>query len=196
MAESRRGRRRRGRLPLHRQNYEGDVMNFDDGGGDRRAGGCGPSSPNDDVPSKTSTYSKEERGDRRHARCRKNGGAAAEAGRDLAALEALGKDFKRADPLMALRLPRAPVPAAASPLSSSARTRWRWASAFTASRGVGASRSPRRCHRQRSFVQSSQDLGPKRGTPVLLFVNGFGGTPALELYLMANARTSVLVLPG
>jgi dihydroxyacetone kinase-like protein len=37
-----------------------------------------------------------------------------------------------------------------------------------------------------------KDLGPKRGSPVLLFVNGFGGTPALELYLMANAARRIL----
>jgi dihydroxyacetone kinase-like protein len=40
------------------------------------------------------------------------------------------------------------------------------------------------------------DLGLKRGTSVLPFVNGFGGTPALELYLMANAERRVLGIAG
>ena len=31
------------------------------------------------------------------------------------------------------------------------------------------------------------DLSPRAGQPVLLFVNGFGGTPAMELYLMYDA---------
>ena len=37
-----------------------------------------------------------------------------------------------------------------------------------------------------------KDLSPRQGTPVLLLVNGFGGTPTLELYLMANAARRVL----
>ena len=32
------------------------------------------------------------------------------------------------------------------------------------------------------------DLGAARGAEVLLLVNGFGGTPLMELYLMYNAR--------
>jgi dihydroxyacetone kinase-like protein len=36
------------------------------------------------------------------------------------------------------------------------------------------------------------DLAPKAGTPVLLLVNGFGGTPAMELYLMVNSARSAL----
>jgi dihydroxyacetone kinase-like protein len=47
------------------------------------------------------------------------------------------------------------------------------------------------------LVQSIlKDLGPQHGTPVLLFVNGFGGTPMLELYLMANAARRVLAHAG
>jgi dihydroxyacetone kinase-like protein len=40
------------------------------------------------------------------------------------------------------------------------------------------------------------DLAPKPGTPVLLLVNGFGGTPAMELYLMANAVRRILAGRG
>jgi phosphoenolpyruvate---glycerone phosphotransferase subunit DhaK len=40
------------------------------------------------------------------------------------------------------------------------------------------------------------DLGLKRGMPVLLLVNGFGGTLALELYLMANAARRILGAAG
>jgi dihydroxyacetone kinase-like protein len=36
------------------------------------------------------------------------------------------------------------------------------------------------------------DLSLAGGTPCLLLVNGFGGTPAMELYLMANAARRVL----
>jgi dihydroxyacetone kinase-like protein len=37
-----------------------------------------------------------------------------------------------------------------------------------------------------------KDLAPSRGAEVLLFVNGFGGTPAMELYLMVNSALRVL----
>src|SRR5262249_17367341 len=40
------------------------------------------------------------------------------------------------------------------------------------------------------------ELGAKRGTPVLLLINGFGGTPALELYVMANAVRRLLAAAG
>ena len=40
------------------------------------------------------------------------------------------------------------------------------------------------------------DLAPARGAPALLFVNGFGGTPAMELYLMYHAAARVAEARG
>jgi dihydroxyacetone kinase-like protein len=40
------------------------------------------------------------------------------------------------------------------------------------------------------------DLAAPAGTQVLLLVNGFGGTPALELYLMADAARRRLDAAG
>ena len=37
-----------------------------------------------------------------------------------------------------------------------------------------------------------KDLSPKRGQEVILLVNGFGGTPLMELYLMVNAAHKLL----
>ena len=37
-----------------------------------------------------------------------------------------------------------------------------------------------------------KDLAPKAGTEVILLVNGFGGTPSMELYLMVNSARRVL----
>ena len=36
------------------------------------------------------------------------------------------------------------------------------------------------------------DLKPKAGSEVLLLANGFGGTPAMELYLMYNSARRIL----
>jgi dihydroxyacetone kinase-like protein len=41
-----------------------------------------------------------------------------------------------------------------------------------------------------------KDLAPGPGAEALLFVNGFGGTPAMELYLMVNAALRVLRAKG
>ena len=36
------------------------------------------------------------------------------------------------------------------------------------------------------------DLSPKAGAETILLVNGFGGTPAMELYVMCNAANKIL----
>jgi len=41
-----------------------------------------------------------------------------------------------------------------------------------------------------------KDLGPGRGSEVLLLVNGFGATPLIELYLMVNAAKRILDSAG
>jgi dihydroxyacetone kinase-like protein len=40
------------------------------------------------------------------------------------------------------------------------------------------------------------DLKPKAGSQVLLHVNGFGGTPLIELYLLYHNATQVLEKQG
>ena len=40
------------------------------------------------------------------------------------------------------------------------------------------------------------DLEPRKGEPLLLLVNGFGGTPLLELYLMYDAASRRLEADG
>ena len=41
-----------------------------------------------------------------------------------------------------------------------------------------------------------KDLALKAGDDVILLVNGFGGTPMLELYLMVNSAHNVLAKAG
>jgi dihydroxyacetone kinase-like protein len=40
------------------------------------------------------------------------------------------------------------------------------------------------------------DLSPKPGAPCLLLVNGFGGTPLMELYLLYNAARTMAEAKG
>jgi dihydroxyacetone kinase-like protein len=41
-----------------------------------------------------------------------------------------------------------------------------------------------------------KSIEPKRGQPVLLLVNGFGGTPLMELYLMYHAAAKQCAARG
>ncbi len=41
-----------------------------------------------------------------------------------------------------------------------------------------------------------QDLAPRPDEPVLLFVNGFGGTPLMELYILYDAAVRILAGTG
>ena len=41
-----------------------------------------------------------------------------------------------------------------------------------------------------------EDLKIEKGSEVLLFINGFGGTPAMELYLMYNSAAKTLTAQG
>ena len=41
-----------------------------------------------------------------------------------------------------------------------------------------------------------KDLAPQRGAEALLLVNGFGGTPLMELYLLVNSCPRILAGAG
>ena len=174
------------------KNYEGDVMNFE-----MAAEVAGREVltvvTNDDVAVETSTYSTGRRGVAGTLIVEKMVGAAAEAGRDLAALQTLGEDVNARTRSMGVALTSCTVPAAGRPTFDIGESEIEM--------GVGIHGEP---GRRRVPLASAdaiagelvgtilKDLGAKRGSPVLLFVNGFGGTPALELYLMANAARRIL----
>src|SRR5260370_25263123 len=151
----------------------------------------------DDVAVETSTYSTGRRGVAGSRIVEEMVGAAGEAGRDLAALEALGKDVNARTRSMGVALTSCIVPAAGKPTFQLGEDEMEM--------GVGIHGEPgrRRVPLAGADVIANElvnsifkDLGLKHGTPVLRFVNCFGGTPALELYLMANAACRVLGAAG
>jgi dihydroxyacetone kinase-like protein len=120
-------------------------------------------------------------------------GAAAEAGRDLATLETLGKNVNARTRSMGVALTPCTVPAAGKPTFQLKEDEMEM--------GVGIHGEPGRRRLPLASADAIagelvhsilKDLGPSQGAPVLLLVNGFGGTPTLELYLMANAARRVL----
>ena len=174
------------------KNYEGDLMNFDMG---REMSGRDIVTivTDDDVAVETSTYSAGRRGVAGTMIVEKIVGAAAEQGADLTALAALGTRVNMMTRSMGVALTSCTVPAAGRPTFAIGDDEIEV--------GVGIHGEP---GRRREKLQSADalaeemvaailtDFGADAGGDVLLLVNGFGATPAMELYVMYHAARRVL----
>ena len=168
------------------KNYEGDVMNFEMAA--EMTDGVLQVITNDDVAVEDSTYTTGRRGVAGTMVVEKIVGAAAEEGMDLAALKALGDRVNRATRSMGVALTSCTVPAAGKPTFDIGDGEMEF--------GVGIHGEP---GRRRDGLKSADaiaeeicaaivgDLGDRAKGKALLFVNGFGGTPLMELYLMYNS---------
>lgn len=178
------------------KNYEGDVMNFamaSEMAADMGGGNIATIVTDDDVAVEKSTFSIGRRGVAGTMIVERLVGAAAEQGRDLAALESYGKEVNGRTRSMGVALTSCTVPAAGKPTFTLADDEMEM--------GVGIHGEP---GRRRVKLASADaiaeemleailgDLAPKSGQQVLLLINGFGGTPAMELYLMCNSARRIL----
>ncbi len=173
------------------KNYEGDVMNFEMGA-EMCGKGCLSVLTNDDVAVESSTFSTGRRGVAGTLIVEKIVGAAAERGDDLASLSALGQRVNAATRSMGVALTSCTVPAAGKPTFDIGEDEMEM--------GVGIHGEP---GRQRLPLASASaiaeqmmgailgDFGQEAKGNGLLLVNGFGGTPAMELYLMYNAAREI-----
>ncbi|HWK68669.1 MAG TPA: dihydroxyacetone kinase subunit DhaK [Rhizobiaceae bacterium] len=168
------------------KNYEGDVMNFDMAA--EMTEGVMQVVTNDDVAVEDSLYTTGRRGVAGTLVVEKIVGAAAEEGRSLAELKALGDRVNAATRSMGVALTSCTVPAAGKPTFEIGDDEMEF--------GVGIHGEPgRRRDRLKTADEIAEeicaaiagDLGPQVKGKALLFVNGFGGTPSMELYLMYNA---------
>jgi phosphoenolpyruvate---glycerone phosphotransferase subunit DhaK len=174
------------------KNYEGDVMNFSVAA-EMAGREVASVLTNDDVAVETSTYTTGRRGVAGTLIVEKMVGAAAETGMPLAALKALGEQVNRRTRSMGVALTPCTVPAAGRPNFTLADNEMEM--------GVGLHGEP---GRRRVPLASAdaiaaelldailKDLAPRRGSEVLLLVNGFGATPLIELYLMVNSAKRIL----
>jgi dihydroxyacetone kinase-like protein len=178
------------------KNYSGDMMNFQmaaemlDRENDTIV-------INDDVAVENSTYTTGRRGVAGTVLVERIVGAAAERGRSLAELKALGHAVNKSTASMGVALTSCTVPAAGSPTFQIGPGEMEM--------GVGIHGEP---GRRRVKLASAQeiaaeltgavlkDLSLRRGQEVFLLVNGFGGTPLMELYVMVNAVHKVLAGAG
>ncbi len=178
------------------KNYDGDVMNFDMA---REMSGKNIQTvvTNDDVAVKDSLYTTGRRGVAGTLVVEKVVGAAAEAGADIDSLRSLGERINAQTRSMGVALTSCTVPAAGSPTFE--------IGADEMEMGVGIHGEP---GRRRVKLASADaiaeeiigailsDFGATVAGKVLLFVNGFGGTPAMELYLMYNSARAQLERQG
>ena len=168
------------------KNYEGDVMNFDMA---REMVGKSVATviTDDDVAVERSTYSTGRRGVAGTLIVEKILGAAAEEGRKLDDLKALGDRVNAATRSIGIALTSCTVPAAGKPTFDLGEDDMEV--------GVGIHGEPgRRRVRLRPAREIAAemvgaiagDLGARAKGDVILLINGFGGTPLSELYLMYN----------
>jgi dihydroxyacetone kinase-like protein len=174
------------------KNYSGDMMNFQMAAEmlDRDNATV---IVNDDVAVENSTYTTGRRGVAGTLIVEKIVGAAAERGDGLGELKALGDAVNKATASMGVALSSCTVPAAGKPTFQIGSDEMEM--------GVGIHGEP---GRRRVKVAGAdeiaaeltgailKDLSLQRGQQAILLVNGFGGTPTLELYVMVNAALKVL----
>lgn len=172
------------------KNYDGDVMNFEMAA---EMVTCDQAMvlTNDDCAVEDSTYTTGRRGVAGTVVVEKIVGALAEQGGDLEACKALGDRVNAQTRSMGVALTSCTVPAAGKPTFTIGEDEIEM--------GVGIHGEP---GRQRIKLKSADaiveemsdaitaDLGGKGD--VLLLVNGFGATPAMELYLVYEAAAKRL----
>lgn len=172
------------------KNYSGDVMNFEMAAEMASDMGIEVASiiTNDDVAVENSTFTQGRRGVAGTIVVEKVVGAAAEEGVPLAQCQALGERVNAASGTMGVALTSCTVPAAGNPTFEIGDSEMEL--------GVGIHGEP---GRERVALGSANDIArtiidaicdslrPASGERILLFVNGMGGTPLMELYLVYEA---------
>jgi len=176
------------------KNYEGDVMNFEMAA-EMASREIMTVITDDDVAVETSTYSTGRRGVAGTLIVEKIVGAAAEEGRSLADLKALGDGVNARTRSMEVALTSCTVPEAGTPTFTLGDDEMEM--------GVGIHGEP---GRRRVKLAPADAIAEEMvaaiagdldgGGDALLLVNGFGGTPLMELYLMYHAARASLEKRG
>jgi dihydroxyacetone kinase-like protein len=181
------------------KNYTGDVMNFD-----MAAELAGADTgvtvetvvTNDDVAVTDSTWTAGRRGVGVTVLLEKIAGAAAEEGRDLAAVAAIARKVNDSGRSMGMALTSCTVPAAGKPTFDLPDDQMEI--------GVGIHGEPGR-HRvplapaseiARMLVEPILADLDFTGSPTIVMLNGMGGSPLIELYLMYGEVAKILESSG
>jgi dihydroxyacetone kinase-like protein len=171
------------------KNYTGDVLNFQLAAEMAQDEGINVASvvTNDDVAVEDSTWTAGRRGVGVTVLLEKIAGAKAEAGGTLADVVAVAKKVNDQGRSFGVALTSCATPASGSPTFDIGPDEMEF--------GVGIHGEPgRRREKIRSAAEIVEemtdailrDLDPAPGSRLLAFVNGLGGTPQIELYLVYN----------
>src|SRR5438067_2667237 len=177
------------------KNYTGDVMNFKLAAELAEDEGITVESvlTNDDVAVEDSLYTAGRRGTGVTVLVEKIAGARAEAGGSLAEVAAIARKVNERGRSFGVALTSCATPAAGTPTFDIGPDEMEF--------GVGIHGEPgRRREKIRSAAEIVEemadailgDLKPAKGANVLAFVNGLGGTPAIELYVAYAELTKQL----
>ena len=180
------------------KNYTGDVMNFEMAAELAEATGVQVASvvTNDDVAVEDSTWTAGRRGVGTTVLLEKIVGAAAERGDDLAAVHALADKVNANGRSMGMALTSCTVPAAGKPTFDLPEDQMEI--------GIGIHGEP---GRRRVPIASAHEIAAMlvdpilhdldfTGAPAIVMVNGMGGTPLIELYLMYGEVEALLAKAG
>jgi dihydroxyacetone kinase-like protein len=181
------------------KNYTGDVMNFQLAAEMAADEGIQVESvvTNDDVAVEDSTWTAGRRGVGVTVLLEKIAGAKAEAGGSLAEVAAVARKVNANGRSFGVALTSCATPASGTPTFDLGPDEMEF--------GVGIHGEP---GRRREKIKSAgdiveemtdaivTDLAPASGSNVLAFVNGLGGTPLIELYLIYNELTKQLAKHG
>lgn len=177
------------------KNYSGDVMNFEMAADLCKADGINVEAVviDDDVAVKDSLYTQGRRGVGATVFAEKIAGAAAARGYDLARVKALTEKVNARGRSMGMALTSCIVPAAGKPTFEIGDSEIEI--------GIGIHGEP---GRERTAMKTARELAQtmteavvsdlpfKSGSKSFVMVNGMGGTPLIELYILYNEIARIL----
>ena len=186
------------------KNYSGDCMNFNNAMADAQDDGIKVDAVyvNDDIAVKDSLYTVGRRGVAGTVLVHKCAGAAAEQGKELEEVKAVANKVIENVRSFGFAFTSCTVPAAGHPTFEIGDDEMEF--------GVGIHGEPGRFREKidystgtfcddlsrRILTDLEEDLALKKGEDVVLLINGFGGTPLQELYILNNSVTNALKADG
>jgi len=186
------------------KNYSGDCMNFNNAMYDAQEDGLNVDAVyvNDDIAVKDSLYTVGRRGVAGTVLVHKCAGAAAEQGKSLAEVKAVANKVIENVRSFGFAFTSCTVPAAGHPTFEIGDDEMEF--------GVGIHGEPGRFREKIDYSKGTfaddlsrrivsdleEDLGVKAGDDVVLLINGFGGSPLQELYILNNSVSKCLEADG
>lgn len=186
------------------KNYSGDCMNFNNAMADAQDDGIKVDAVyvNDDIAVKDSLYTVGRRGVAGTVLVHKCAGAAAEQGKELDEVKRVANKVIDNVRSFGFAFTSCTVPAAGHPTFEIGDDEMEF--------GVGIHGEPGRYREKidyskgtfaddlarRILTDLEEDLGLKADEDVVLLINGFGGTPLQELYLLNNSVTKAITADG